>query len=160
MRRVRRAGLVTEVARLADVRVRHPPAIEPANCRTSRSRTALQVAENNRDGASWGVTEVGLLATLLLSVENQIPIIKGGQFVEQDGELTLVASCGTGSEIKLVNHVQGSVRDGNGGVRMQGSLVTLARNGWLEIEHCVGEIRIRPGKNAKKLRSPEEWRTS
>jgi hypothetical protein len=72
---------------------------------------------------------------------------------------TLVASCGTGSEIKLVNRAQGSVHDGNGDVNVQGSLVTLARNGWLEVEHTVGEIRIRLGRRAKELRSQEERRT-
>ena len=65
-----------------------------------------------------GVTEVGLLATILFSFENQTPIIKGGQFIEENGGLVLVAPWGTGSDIPLVNRVQGSVQDGNGGIRV------------------------------------------
>jgi hypothetical protein len=99
-----------------------------------------------------------LLATILLSFENRVPILKGGRFVETDGELTLVAPQGTGTEITLVNRVQGSVHDGNGGVRVWGSLVTLARNGWFEVAQTVGETRVRLGKRAKELRSPEERR--
>jgi hypothetical protein len=68
--------------------------------------------------------------------------------------LTLVS----GSEIKLVNRVEGSALDTNGGVNVQASLVVLARNGWLELERSAGEIRIRLGRRAKELRSPGERR--
>jgi hypothetical protein len=117
------------------------------------------LAESNRDGANWGVSEIGLLTVLLLSFENQTPILKDGRFVEKDGELTLVAPWGTGSEVKLVNRVQGSVHDGNGGIKVNASLVALARNNWLEVEQTVSEIRIQLGKNAKELRSPEQRRS-
>jgi hypothetical protein len=96
----------------------------------------------------------GLLATLLLSFENRVPIVKGGRFEENKGEVTLVS----GSEIKLVNP-EGSTLDTNGGVNVQAGLVTLARNGWLELERSAGEIRVRLGRRAKELRSPEERRT-
>jgi hypothetical protein len=43
-------------------------------------------------------------------------------------------------------------------VKVWASLATLTRNGWLEVEQSVDEIRIRLGKNAKELRSPEERR--
>ena len=69
--------------------------------------------------------------------------------------MTLVS----GSEIKLVNRTEGSVHDTNGGVNVQASLVVLARNGWLELERSAGEIRIRLGRRAKELRSPEQRRT-
>jgi hypothetical protein len=62
----------------------------------------------------------------------------------------------SGSEIKLVNRIEGSVLDSNGGVNVQASLVTLARNGWLEVERRADEIRIRLGRRAKDSRSPEE----
>jgi len=62
----------------------------------------------------------------------------------------------TGRCLKLVNRVEGSALDANGGVNVQASLVTLARNGWLELERGAGEIRIRLGRRAKELRSPEE----
>jgi len=114
------------------------------------------LAESNRDGASWAVSEIGLLATLLMSFENQTPILKDGHFVDDGGELVLVAPWGTGSEIPLVNRVQGSVHDGNGGIKVRASLAALARNGWLQVEQNVGETRIRLGKNAKELRSPEQ----
>jgi hypothetical protein len=39
-------------------------------------------------------------------------------------------------------------------VRVWGSLATLIRNGWLEVEQTVDEISIRLGKHAKELRSP------
>jgi hypothetical protein len=55
-----------------------------------------------------------------------------------------------------VNRVEGSVHDGNGGIKVRASLVALARNNWLEVEQTVAEIRIRLGKNAKELRSPEQ----
>jgi hypothetical protein len=42
---------------------------------------------------------------------------------------------------------------------VRASLALLARNGWLEVEQDVGEIRIRLGKHAKELRSPEQRRT-
>jgi hypothetical protein len=100
-----------------------------------------------------------LLATILLSFENRQSIINNGEFVEEDGELTLVAPWGVGSEIALVNRVQGSVHDGNGGVKVWGSPATLHRNGWLVVEQGVGEVRIRLGKHAKELRSPEERRS-
>jgi hypothetical protein len=114
-------------------------------------RTFL-VAASNHSGQNWGVTEVGLLATLLLSFENRVPIVKSGQFVEESGELVLVCP----SEIKLVNRTEGSVHDANGGVNVSASLVVLARNGWLELERSGGEIRIRLGRRAKELRSPEQ----
>jgi hypothetical protein len=44
-------------------------------------------------------------------------------------------------------------------VKVWGSLATLARNGWLEVEQSMNEIRIRLSKNATELRSPEERRT-
>jgi hypothetical protein len=97
----------------------------------------------------------GLLATLLLSFENRVPIVKGGRFEENKGEVTLVS----GSEIKLVNRTEGSTLDTNGGVNVQAGLVTLARNGWLELERSAGEIRVRLGRRAKELKSPEERRT-
>jgi hypothetical protein len=84
-----------------------------------------------------------------------VPIVKGGRFEENKGEVTLVS----GSEIKLVNRTEGSTLDTNGGVNVQAGLVTLARNGWLELERSAGEIRVRLGRRAKKLRSPEERRT-
>jgi hypothetical protein len=120
-------------------------------------RTIFQwlLADNNRDGASWAVSEIGLLATILFSFENQVPIIKDGRFVEEDGELVLIGPQGTGSEITLVNRTQGSPYDGNGGIKVSASLVALARN-WLELEQTVSEIRIRLGKNAKELRSLAE----
>lgn len=129
---------------------------EPGSIELPRYVFSWLLAENNRDGASWGVSEVGLLTVLLLSFENQTPILKDGRFVENDGELTLVAPWGTGSEIPLVNRVQGSVHDGNGGIKVRASLAALARNGFLEVEQNVGEIRIRLGERAKKLRSPAE----
>jgi len=49
--------------------------------------------------------------------------------------------------------------DGNGGIKVRASLAALARNGWLHVEQNVGEIRIRLGKNAKELRSPEQRRS-
>jgi hypothetical protein len=76
-------------------------------------------------------------------------------FVEEGGELVLVAPWGTGSEVKLVNRVEGSVHDGNGGIKVRSSLAVLHRNGWFRVEQSVGEIRIRLGERAKKLRSPE-----
>jgi hypothetical protein len=111
-------------------------------------------AEVNRDGASWGISEVGMLAAILLSFENRIPILKDGRFDEKDGELVLVAPWGMGSEVPLVNRVQGSTLDGNGGVKVRSSLATLHRNNWLVVEQSVSEIRIRLGERAKKLRSP------
>jgi hypothetical protein len=92
----------------------------------------------------------------LLSFENRQSVIQNGRFVDDDGALVLVAPWGTGSEIPLVNRVQGSVHDGNGGIKVRASLAALARNGFLEVEQTVGEIRIRLGKNAKELRSPEQ----
>jgi hypothetical protein len=138
---------------------KRPIYAEPGSIEIPKYVFSWLLAESNRDGASWGATEVGLLATILLSFENRQSVIQNGEFVEEDGELTLVAPWGTGSEVKLVNSVQGSVHDGNGGVRVWGSLATLTRNGWLEVEQSVDEVRIRLGKNAKELRSPEERRT-
>ena len=135
---------------------RRPIYAEPGSIELPRSVFAWLVAENNHSGQNWGVTEVGLLATILLSFENRVPIVKGGRFVEKDGELTLV----TGSEIKLVNRTEGSALDSNGGVNVQASLVTLARNGWLELERSTGEIRIRLGRRAKEMRSPEERKSA
>jgi hypothetical protein len=106
--------------------------------------------------ASWGVSEVGLLTVILLSFENQTPILKDGHFVEEDGELTLVAPQGLGSEIVLANRTQGSTGDSNGYIRVRPALATLHRNGWLEVEQSVTETRIRLGKNARELRSPEQ----
>jgi hypothetical protein len=99
---------------------------------------------------------LGLLTVILLSFENQTPILKDGHFAEENGELVLIGPQGTGSEITLVNRTQGSPYDGNGGIRVRASLVALARNNWLEVEQTVSEIRIRLGKNAKELRSPAE----
>jgi hypothetical protein len=106
--------------------------------------------------ASWGVSEVGLLTVILLSFENQTPILKDGQFIEDNGELTLVAPYGTGSQIRLTNHVEGSTLVAAGGVKVGASLVTLRRNQWLVVEQTVSDIRIRLGKNAKALRTPDE----
>jgi hypothetical protein len=147
-------GELKEERRVASL-PRRPVYAEPGSIELPRSVFQWRVAENNHSGKNWGITEVGLLATLLLSFENQIPIIKGGQFVEMDGEVALVS----GSEIKLVNRVEGSALDANGGVNVQASLVVLARNGWLELERGAGEIRIRLGRRAKELRSPEERRS-
>jgi hypothetical protein len=73
-------------------------------------------------------------------VEGSSPFIRfDGRFVEKDGELTLVAPWGTGSEIPLVNRVQGSALDGSGGVKVRSSLVTLHRNNWLVVEQSVTE---------------------
>jgi hypothetical protein len=49
---------------------------EPGSIELPRYVFSWLVAENNRDGGSWGVSEVGMLATILLSFENQIPILK------------------------------------------------------------------------------------
>ena len=50
---------------------------EPGSIELPRTVFNWLLAEVIRDGASWGVTEVGLLATILFSFENQTPIIKG-----------------------------------------------------------------------------------
>jgi hypothetical protein len=131
---------------------RRPVYAEPGSIELPRSVFQFLTAASNHSGQHWGVTEVGLLATILLSFENRVPIVKSGQFVEESGELVLVCP----SEIKPVNRVEGSSVDANGGLNVQGSLVTLARNGWLELERSGGEIRIRLGRRAKELRSPEE----
>jgi hypothetical protein len=148
-------GELKEERRVASLPKR-PVYAEPGSIELPRYVFQWLLAESNRDGANWGVSEIGLLATILLSFENRQSVIQNGQFVEHDGELTLVAPWGTGSEIKLVNRVQGSVHDGNGGVKVRASLATLTRNGWLEVEQSVDEIRIRLGERAKKLRSPEQ----
>jgi hypothetical protein len=117
--RKRRDASATKFAELKEERrvaslPRRPVYAEPGSIELPRFVFQWLLADSNRDGASWGVTEVGLLATILLSFENRQSVIQNGQFVERDGELTLVAPWGTGSEIKLVNRVQGSVHDGNG----------------------------------------------
>jgi len=85
-----------------------------------------------------------------------VPVLRGGSFVEEAGELVLVGPHGTGSEVRLANRVEGSIHHGNGGVKVRSSLAALHRNGWLVVEQSVGEIRIRLGKNAKEVRSPAE----
>jgi hypothetical protein len=135
---------------------KRPVYAEPGSIELPRYVFSWLLAENNRDGASWAISEIGLLATIMFSFENQTPILKDGRFEDKDGELTLVGPWGTGSEVKLVNRVEGSVHDGNGGIKVSASLVALARNNWLEVEQTVSEIRIRLGKNAKELRTPEQ----
>jgi hypothetical protein len=144
-------GELREERRVASL-PRRPVYAEPGSIELPRSVFQFLTAASNHGGQNWGVTEVGLLATILLSFENRTPIVKGGNFVEEDGELTLVS----GSQPKLVNRVEGSMHDSNGGVHVEASLVVLARNGWLELERGAGEIRIRLGRRAKELRSPEE----
>jgi hypothetical protein len=151
----RELGELKEERRVSQLPGR-PVFAEPGSIELPRYVFQWLLADSNRDGGSWGVTEVGLLATILLSFENQTPILKGGEFVEKDGELTLVAPYGTGSEVRLANRVEGSVHDGAGGVRVRASVVALHRNQWLVVEQTVSEIRIHLGAHAKELRSPEE----
>jgi hypothetical protein len=148
-------GQLKEERRMASLPKR-PIYAEPGSIELPRTVFSWLVAEVNRDGAAWGISEVGMLAAILLSFENRIPILKGGSFVEEAGELVLAAPWGMGSEVPLVNRVQGSTLDGNGGVKVRSSLATLHRNNWLVVEQSVSEIRVRLGENARKLRNPEQ----
>jgi hypothetical protein len=100
-------GELKEERRVASLPKR-PIYAEPGSIELPRSVFSWLVAEINRDGSSWGITEVGLLAAVLLSFENRIPILKDGHFVEEAGELVLVAPWGPARTSRLSTACRGA----------------------------------------------------
>jgi len=101
--------------------------------------------------AAFTVADIGLLYALLAMFENRTSLFMGGRFEEQSREPVLILKeeelrfpGGRNNDPLLSGH--------SGYVRERVSLRTLRRTGWFEVEREAGELRIRLGERAKKLR--------
>lgn len=111
------------------------------------------VGAEAREGA-WTLMDLGLLVGLLGAFENRdSSLLVGARFDDQDGELTLIVPAGTGSGMRFHGMIAGSPLEGGSGfVRGHQALAVLVRNGWFTVEQTVGDLRIRLGEPARKLR--------
>ena len=77
-----------------------------------------------------------------------------GRFEGEGDHRTLVVPGGIGADLRMRGKITGSPVEsgGSGFVRVKSALAVLQRNKWFEVEQTVGELRIRIGERARKLR--------
>jgi hypothetical protein len=99
--------------------------------------------------------DVGLLVAVLGAFANDDPsVFVGGRFDGEDADRVLVVPGGVGAHLWMHGKIAGSpLEDGSGHVRVKTALAVLKRNRWFEVEETVGELRIRLGDRAKKLKA-------
>ena len=115
-------------------------------------RVQVAVGPEAHDGG-FSLADLGLLAGLLGAFANRDPSLIVGARFDQEGELTLVVPGGIGQGIQFHGKIAGSpIEDGSGFVRGREALAVLVRNKWFEVEQTAGELRIRLGERALKLR--------
>jgi hypothetical protein len=97
------------------------------------------------------VADLGLLSALLLMFENQQSVFIGGRFETIDGEPVMILR---EEQLRFPSSANNNaMTSGHSGfIRETAALRTLVRNKWFEVERSAGELRIRLGERAKKVR--------
>jgi hypothetical protein len=97
------------------------------------------------------VADMGLLTALLLMFENQESLFLSGRFEIIDSEPVLILR---EEQLRFPgSRNNDAMTSGHSGfVREKIALRTLVRNKWFEVERFAGELRIRLGERAKKVR--------
>ena len=114
---------------------------------------------DSRDG-EWQVGDMGMLVAVLGMFENRISLFANGTFEEEDGELVLVVP-GFGGDLRLQRGANGDSVNSidSGHVRVRVVLSTCVRNEWFTAEQAGGQLRIKLGERAKKVREGKEPKT-
>jgi hypothetical protein len=97
------------------------------------------------------IADLGMLTALLLMFENQESLFIGGRFETIDGEPVLILR---EEQLRFPgSRNNDAMTTGHSGfVREKVALRTLVRNKWFEVDRLAGEMRIRLGERAKKVR--------
>jgi hypothetical protein len=97
------------------------------------------------------IADLGMLSVLQLMFENQESLFIGGRFEMIDGEPVLILR---EDQLRFPSSMNNdAMTSGHSGfVRETMALRTLVRNKWFEIERSAGDLRIRLGERAKKVR--------
>lgn len=85
-------------------------------------------------------------------------LIAGASFEEEDGEPVLVVPGAIGGDIRFRGRASGDSLDStdSGHVRVRVAMSACVRNKWLTAEQAGGELRIRLGERAQKVREGKE----
>jgi hypothetical protein len=120
-------------------------------------RFLFEWVRDSRNG-EWTVADTGMLVVMLQQFENRTPLIAGATFEEEDGEHVLVIPGAIGSDIRFQGRANGDSLDStdSGHVRVKVALSACVRNKWLTAEQAGGQLRIKLGERARKVREGKE----
>jgi len=113
--------------------------------------------QSPKDG-SMTVADLGVLTAFLFMFENQVSLITGATFEEEDGETVLVVPGAIGGDVRFQRGANGDALDSSdsGHVRVRVALSACVRNKWFTAEQAGGQLRIKLGERARKVREGKE----